>query len=238
MSGKKPAFFQDYRAMDTRVLLLRYRSGGLVPEAQTALLDVLAERGYTSNSLEEGLHAITKLPTAEPSESRSVPSDGERALSIAEINRTPPGSGSSTTGWDMTREGWGRIVRLSLLAGCAMLAQLALLAGLVGFGIANVFCDSGPVSKCFRFSLVLLGEGGLGVMVWLPAIAALLWRKKWIAWYLNFLPALFGAVLVGAIHWHRLFPKLLTNVAALSALMVMVVLASVHLILSRDRSAQ
>ena len=44
MSEQTQAFFHHYRAMDTRILLARYHRGGLLPEAEAALLEVLATR--------------------------------------------------------------------------------------------------------------------------------------------------------------------------------------------------
>ncbi|RAN81836.1 hypothetical protein B5P43_09005 [Bacillus sp. SRB_336] len=38
--------------MDTRILLARYQRGGLLPEAEAALLEVLADRGCAVETLE------------------------------------------------------------------------------------------------------------------------------------------------------------------------------------------
>lgn len=52
MSERTQDFFHQYRLMNTRILLARYRSGGLLPEAEAALLEVLADRGYGPEALE------------------------------------------------------------------------------------------------------------------------------------------------------------------------------------------
>jgi hypothetical protein len=51
MGQELRTFIDQYTAMDTRLLLQRYRAGGLMPEAEAALLLVLAERGYAGDAL-------------------------------------------------------------------------------------------------------------------------------------------------------------------------------------------
>lgn len=49
--------------MDTRALLARYRAGGLLPEAEAALLEVLADRGYAGERLQQ---VVPSLAVAVP----------------------------------------------------------------------------------------------------------------------------------------------------------------------------
>ncbi|WP_250628155.1 hypothetical protein [Pinirhizobacter soli] len=44
-------FLEQFSNMDTNVLLLRYRAGGMVPDAEAALLEVLEGRGYSLQAL-------------------------------------------------------------------------------------------------------------------------------------------------------------------------------------------
>lgn len=49
---KEPRSLQEhFGAMDTKLLLERYRRGGLVPDAQLVLLSVLEQRGFTPDKL-------------------------------------------------------------------------------------------------------------------------------------------------------------------------------------------
>ncbi|MFC5525005.1 hypothetical protein ACFPPA_04555 [Rhodanobacter ginsengisoli] len=69
---KEPRSLQEqFDAMDTRLLLERYRRGGLVPDALSALLSVLEGRGFTSDRLNhtedarEGRHRIDQAVNAQ-----------------------------------------------------------------------------------------------------------------------------------------------------------------------------
>ena len=235
VTSQTHAFFHHYRAMDTRVLLLRYQSGGLLPEARAALLEVLADRGYAVGTLDDkDSYEATTLRAVRLVEPCSASGNERPLLSIVGLRRRVSAFGAWARELARVRETWVQVVRISLLAGCAALAQLALLVGLGGFVIANVFCDSGPLAKCFYFSLVLLGGGTLGTLLWLLAMFALLSPKKWIVWYLKVVPVLSLTVFVAAIHWHSMFPTLSAKVAILSALMVFLAIA--HMILSRDKA--
>jgi len=78
------AFFHHYLAMDTRALLARYRSGGLLPEAEAALLEVLADRGYAVEALEgKGADEISSVRVNGFAETRSVSMKARRSFSIA-----------------------------------------------------------------------------------------------------------------------------------------------------------
>lgn len=51
MNEESRAFIEQFSSMDTQLLLARHRIGGLVPEAQTALAEVLRRRGVTDEEL-------------------------------------------------------------------------------------------------------------------------------------------------------------------------------------------
>lgn len=52
MNRQLRALLDRFGAMETQVLLLRYRAGGLLPEAEAALIEVLSDRGYAGEALE------------------------------------------------------------------------------------------------------------------------------------------------------------------------------------------
>lgn len=52
MSQQLGMFLQQFSSMDTNLLLHRYRAGGLVPQAEAALLSVLESRGYVRDPLD------------------------------------------------------------------------------------------------------------------------------------------------------------------------------------------
>ncbi len=84
MTGQMQAFFHHYRAMDTRVLLARYRTGGLLPEAEAALLEVLADRGYIVEALDDNdADGIVALRVDEATEAHSFSTKARSALSVA-----------------------------------------------------------------------------------------------------------------------------------------------------------
>lgn len=58
-------FRELFQAMDTPLLLERYRRGGMVPEAAAALLSVLEERGYPRETLDTIGDAIKPVPNIE-----------------------------------------------------------------------------------------------------------------------------------------------------------------------------
>ncbi len=51
MDRQSQSFLEQFSAMDTKLLLQRYRAGGLVPEAEAALISVLEGRGYSREEL-------------------------------------------------------------------------------------------------------------------------------------------------------------------------------------------
>lgn len=53
MNDQRRDWVDRFGAMDTRALLARYRAGGLLPEAEEALLEVLADRGYAGDRLQQ-----------------------------------------------------------------------------------------------------------------------------------------------------------------------------------------
>lgn len=55
MKQQQLAFRGQFDAMDTKLLLQRYRQGGLLPDAEVALLSVLEGRGYSREQAEEAL---------------------------------------------------------------------------------------------------------------------------------------------------------------------------------------
>jgi hypothetical protein len=59
-------FLQQFGSMNTDLLLQRYRTGGLVPEAEAALLSVLESRGYSHE-------ALVRKKTATPSSNGGPP---------------------------------------------------------------------------------------------------------------------------------------------------------------------
>ncbi|MEO8777496.1 MAG: hypothetical protein ABI389_02385 [Rhodanobacter sp.] len=84
MSGQTQDFFHHYRAMDTHILLARYRSGGLLPEARLALLEVLADRGHAVEGLEDkGADEITTPGVEGIGVANSVSMKARRSQAIA-----------------------------------------------------------------------------------------------------------------------------------------------------------
>lgn len=51
MDRQSQNFFEQFNAMDTKLLLQRYQAGGLIPEAEVVLLSVLESRGYSREKL-------------------------------------------------------------------------------------------------------------------------------------------------------------------------------------------
>ena len=234
MTGNTQAFFHHYRAMDTRVLLARYRSGGLLPEAETALLEVLADRGHTVEASEDkGVDAITTLRVDEMVEAHPASMKAKRSLPRAWhwLKRKLAAVALQARGRGRLRETWVQVVRIGLLVACLWSMQLATLFGMGLFVVANVFCDSGPLTKCFHSGLHFLEVGMIADVLLVPAVLALLFTKKRIAWYLKAVPVLSLAVFVAAIHWYRVLPMFCVKAAEQSALIAF--LATAYLILSR-----
>ncbi|MEO7050819.1 MAG: hypothetical protein ABI128_04065, partial [Rhodanobacter sp.] len=132
------------------------------------------------------------------------------------------------------RETWAQVARFGLLAACVWSMQLATLFGIGLFVVANVFCDSGPRVACFHAGLSFLGIGAAADVLLIPVMVALLFPKKWSAWYLKAFPVLSLAVCVAAIHWYRVLPMFCGKAAGLSALIAL--LAAAYLILARKKS--
>ena len=119
-----------------------------MPEAETALLDVLADRGYAVEVLEGGISSVRVNGFAE---TRSV-SMGRGGR----LRQHGVGSQQKVTAFALRarerarlRETWAQVARFGLLAACLWSVQLASLFGIGLFVVANVFCDSGPWVKCF-----------------------------------------------------------------------------------------
>jgi hypothetical protein len=127
---------------------------------------------------------------------------------------------------------WIRIVRISLLVLSIAAMGQACLLGLGMFVIANVFCDSGPLRKCFQAGLLFLGAGTLLAACVLPVVVALASVRGRLFWYLKVYP--FLLVLLGgfAMHWYETFPMLSTRVAIMCA--VMALLTCTYVFLSRS----
>lgn len=69
MNGQSRELLDRFGAMAAHVLLLRYRAGGLLPEAEAALLEVLSDRGYAGEALERKVAALdvaTQPPASSP----------------------------------------------------------------------------------------------------------------------------------------------------------------------------
>lgn len=228
MTGQTQDFFHHYRAMDTRVLLARYRSDGLLPEAKAALLDVLADRGYTEEMLEgKGADAIRPPPVEVGVDARSVSINAGQLIKQKSV--VSAFQASEPTGF---RETWeAKIVRGCLLVVCAGAMCLASLFGMGMFVIANIFCDSGSLARCFSIGLDFLEVGVSADVLLILVIFALQSPKKWAAWYLKAVPVISLAVFVAAIHWYQTFPMFCTTPVVLSALIA--VLSIAYLILSR-----
>ena len=125
---------------------------------------------------------------------------------------------------------WAKIVRISLLVLSVAAMGQAALFGLGMFVIANVFCDSGPLQKCFHASLLFLGAGTLMAACVLPAIIALVSVRGRLFWYLNVYPIVLMVLGGYAMHWHQVLPTVSTRVALMCV--VMALLACGHLFLS------
>lgn len=233
MTGQMQALFHHYRAMDTRVLLARYRSGGLLPEAEAALLEVLADRGYTVETPEDNAADEIFAPAVdETTEAHSFSVDTRSALSVAWswLKQKVAAVVLQSRERVRLRETWVQIARFGLLAACLWSAQLATLFGFGLFVTANVFCDSGPQARCFHMGLRFLEVGMTADALLLPVMVALLFPKRWITWYLKVVPPLALAVFGASIHWYRILPMFCSKAAELSALIAF--LAAAYLILS------
>lgn len=53
MNQQQRKFLEQFEAAQTNLLLQRYRNGGLVPDAEVALLSVLESRGYSRDQIDE-----------------------------------------------------------------------------------------------------------------------------------------------------------------------------------------
>jgi len=233
VTGQTQAFFHHYRAMDTRALLARYRSGGLLPEGEAALLEVLADRGYTVEASEnKDADGIAALRVDETAEAHSFSMRARPSLPIAWgwLKQKVVAVALQSKDRIRLRETWVQVARFGLLAACLWSAQLASLFGVGLFVTANVFCDSGPEAKCFHMGLRFLEVGMAADVLLIPAIFVLLFPKKWLAWYLKAVPVLSLAVCVAAIHWYRVLPPFCAEVVELSALVAF--FATAYLVLS------
>lgn len=234
MTSHRQNFFHHFRAMDTRVLLLRYRSGGLLPEARAALLEVLEDRGYTVETLEsKGADEVVTQPMDDSAETAPVPTKAGRLLSTGWRWVTRKLSAFALRAMERVclRETWTWVVRIGLLVVCMLSAQQASLFGMGFFIVANVFCDAGPQVKCFHMGLRFFEVGATADLLVIPIILALMFPKKWLVGYLKIVPVLSLMVFVAAIHWYGVLPPVCSRVAELSALIA--VLTTAYLVLSR-----
>lgn len=237
MSERTQDFFHQYRVMDTRILLARYRSGGLLPEAEAALLEVLADRGYAVEALKsQSAAGIARSGLDEVVEAHPVSMRPSQVSAWRWLARKVAAYASRAKERARLRKTWAQVARFGLLAVCLWAAQLATLFGFGLFVIANVFCDSGPLAKCFYTGVGFLAVGMTADVLLIPAMVALLFPKKWSASYLKAFPVLSLAVCVAAIHWYRLLPAVCGRAAELSASIAL--LTTAYLILSRTKSAR
>lgn len=236
LTEQTQAFVHHYRAMDTSILLARYHSGGLLPDAEAALLEVLADRGCAVNALgDKGADGIATSRVDEMVEPHSVSTEARPSLPMAWrwLKRKAVAFALRARERAGLRETWAQVVRFGLLAACVWSVQLATLFGIGLFVVANVFCDSGPRVACFHAGLSFLCVGAAADVLLIPVMVALLFPKKWSAWYLKAVPVLSLAVCVAAVHWYRMLPTFCAKAAELSALIAF--LATAYLILSRTR---
>lgn len=232
-------FFHQYRTLDTRVLLARYRGGGLLPEAEAALREVLADRGCTMEAPEgKDAHGIAASRVDETAEAHPFSMEAKRPLPIAGrwLRRKVVAVALQSRDRARLRETWVQVARFSLLAVCLWSAQLASLFGVGLFVTANVFCDSGPLARCFHMGLHFLEIGTIADVLLIPAMIALLFPRGRIAWYLKAVPVLSLTVCVAAIHWYSVLPMFSAKAVDLSALIAF--LATAYLILSRKTGSQ
>ena len=238
MTEQTQAFFHHYRVMDTKVLLARHRAGGLLPEAAVALRQVLEDRGYVAEALEDNVAGKDFAPRVdETAGAPPVSMKAVRALPAAwqVFRRKVAAAASQASVRIRLRSTWVQIVRFGLIAVCLRSIQLATLFGMGLFVIANVFCDSGPATRCFHAGLLFFGVGAMADALLVPATVALLLPKKWLGRYLQAVPVLSLAVCAATIHWYRVFPMFCGRAAELSALIA--ILATVYLILSWKSAA-
>ncbi|WP_329743049.1 hypothetical protein [Dyella sp. A6] len=66
MNSQLRALLDRFGAMETPALLLRYRAGGLVPMAEEALLEVLSDRGYAGERLQNSVARLDVGPQPSP----------------------------------------------------------------------------------------------------------------------------------------------------------------------------
>lgn len=238
MKGQAQAFFHHYRAMDTRILLARYHGGGLLPEAEAALLEVLADRGCAVEALEnKGAAGVATSRVDEVVEAHSVSIKTRRSLPIAwkRVERKLSAFALRAKEQARLRETWAQVARFGLLVVCLWALLLASLFGIGLFVVANVFCDTGPWTTCFHAGLSFLEVGATADVLLIPATVALLFPKKWSTWYLKAVPVVSLAVCFAATHWYRILPMFCAKAAELSALIAF--LATAYLILSRTKPA-
>ena len=234
MSGQTHALLERLRAMETRVLLTRYRAGGLLPEAEASLLEVLAERGHIAEALErKGKEERDALPAIGLDRAHPVSRNGTRPPAIPWQWFEGKVAASALRAGDRTgiRAICTQAVRLGLLMVCGLSVSLTALVGLGGFVIFNVFCDQGPLAKCFFIGLVVLAVSAVVVLALALAILAVSSPTGRFAWYLKVFPLIPLPVFVAAIYWHATIPPLCTRVAVFSGLLML--FSGMHLLLSR-----
>lgn len=62
MNNQFCVFRDRFATMETHHLLLRYRAGGMLPEAEAALLEVLSDRGYAKAALDQKMAPLDIAP--------------------------------------------------------------------------------------------------------------------------------------------------------------------------------
>lgn len=81
MNQQQRMFLEQFETMHTNLLLQRCRNGGLIPDAEAALLSVLESRGYSRDQIDEagraadiaaGRHEVAEQEAAQRIEMRRV----------------------------------------------------------------------------------------------------------------------------------------------------------------------
>jgi len=201
------------------------------------LLEVLADRGYAAEALKRHSEAGTPASSlGEVIAAHPVSKGPSLASAWGKPARNVAAFASLAKERARHRETWAQFARFGLLAVCLVAVQLATLFGLGLFVIANVFCDSGPLAKCFHAGLGFLAVGTTADVLLVLAMVAVLLSKKWCASYLKALPVISLVVCVAAIHWYRVLPAVCGRAAELSALIAL--LTTAYLILSVKKSPE
>ena len=227
-TGAHPAHQKQQQSAALSAALLLWLFGKCAPGARCSTRGPYgAAGGRRKVGRMAGADAIRPPPVEVGVDARSVSINAGQLIKQKSV--ASAFQASEPTGF---RETWeAKIVRGCLLVVCAGAMCLASLFGMGMFVIANIFCDSGPLARCFSIGLDFLEVGVSADVLLILVIFALQSPKKWAAWYLKAVPVISLAVFVAAIHWYQTFPMFCTTPVVLSALIA--VLSIAYLILSR-----